>query len=601
MADHTIQAIPERKDVPAKHKWDLSKLYRLDEEWDKGLAELEATIPKIESYQGTLGASAAQLRSCFDYMNEVELLAERVGAYSFLRYSEDAGSGQNQGRYAKYTAAAAKAQAAASYQVPEIQAIPDKNMEEFLASDDLEPFLIPLKKILRYKPHILSESEEKLLAMQIEANQTAKKSFQALTDVDMDFGTIDTPDGKIPLTQSTWHSFMINPDRELRKTVYERFYHHFDQHKNTLSALYGGSVQLNKYRSAVRKYGSAREATLFPDDVPGDVYDNLIATVSANLPLLHEYYDLKKETLQIDKLMHYDVYVPFVSDIQVKHTYEEAVDVVISALSPLGNEYCDTLREGLLNGWVDRYENKGKRSGAFSSGSYVGNPHILINFKNDVLGDVFTLAHEGGHSMHSWYSAKNNPFQYYDYAIFEAEVASFFNEQLLAHHMIGNTDDSRMLAYLVGKQLDDTVGILFRQTMFAEFEDKTHAMVESGEPLTVDSLRTTYRKLLEKYFGPNVELLPESDLEGLRVPHFYNAFYVYKYATGHAASIALAKRVMEGGADETTDYLNFLKSGGSKFPLDSLKLAGVDMSKPEPIQDAMDAFKALLGRLRELL
>lgn len=587
--------------MPNEYKWDLSKFFQQEEGWDTGLADLEAMIPKVESYRGTLGKSASQLRLCFDFMNSVELLAERVGCYAMLRYSEDTGSGANQQRYAKYTAVATKVQASASYQTPEIQAIPDETMDSFLESDDLKPFLIPLKRILRYKPHILTESEEKLLAMQIEANQTAKKAFEALTDADMDFGTIDTPEGKLPLTQSTWHSFMIDPNRGLRQAVYGQFYGVFDRHKNTLSTLYAGSVQLDKYKAEIRNFGSAREAALFPDDVPGEVFDNLIGTVSKNLHVLHEYYSLKQEMLQVKKLMHYDVYVPFVSDIQVKHTYDQAADVVLEALSPLGDEYCSTLQNGLYHGWVDRYENKGKRSGAFSLGSYESDPHILMNFKENVLRDVFTLAHEGGHSMHSWYSAHNNPFQHYNYTIFEAEVASTLNEQLVMGYMMRKTDDGKMLAYLIGKQLDDIVGTLFRQTMFAEFEDKTHAMVESGDPLTVDSLRATYRTLLEKYFGSEIGLLPESDLEGLRIPHLYRAFYVYKYSTGLAASIALARRVKTGGKKEIGDYLSFLKSGGSKFPLESLKLAGVDMGRPEPIQDAVATFASLLKKLKGLL
>ena len=601
MSEKKTHAIPERHEVAIEDTWNLEKLFVDDESWDRGLEELDSLIPTIETYRGTLGNSAAQLRACFDFMNKVELLEERLGYYAMLRYSEDAGSGENQERYGKYMAAATRAEAAASYQTPEIQAIPGSTMDAYLKSAELEPFLIPLKKIIRYKPHVLSEKEEKLLAMQIEANQTARKAFDALTDVDMDFGEVETPEGSRPLTQSTWSSFMINPDRDLRKNVYTQFYRSFEQHKNTLAALYAGSVQLDKYRADIRNYPSARDAALFPDDVPGEVYDNLVSTISENLGMLHEYYEVKRRALGLEQLMHYDVYVPFITDIQVKHTYEEATGVVYEALKPLGDEYRDTLRNGLFGRWVDRYENKGKSSGAFSAGSYAGDPYILMNFKEDVLRDVFTLAHEGGHSMHSWYSSKNNPFQYYNYTIFEAEVASTFNEQLLAKYMMDRAENDDMTAYLIGKQLDDMVGTIFRQTMFAEFEDKTHKQLEAGAPLTVDSLRQTYRELLEKYFDEKVGLLPESDLEGLRIPHFYRAFYVYKYSTGLTASIALAHRVLNGGAEETGAYLEFLKSGGSMFPLESLKKAGVDMSKPEPVQDAMNKFGELLGRLKGLI
>ncbi len=596
-----MTTIPQRNDVPTEYTWDLDKLFTNDSTWEEGLKEFRDMIPKIAGFKGTLGESAKSLRACFDFMNNLELLGERLGHYAHLRYAEDSGSSENQDRFARYMNAASKAQAEASYQTPEIQAIPDDTMKRFLADPVLADFLIPLKKILRYKPYILSEQEERLLALQSEANQTASKAFSALTDVDFDFGTIEVDGTERPLTQSTFSSFMINPDREIRKNAYSQFYKTFESHRNTLAALYSGSVELDKYRAKVRGYSSARAAALFPDDVPETVYDNLVGTVSDNLDTLHSYYDLKRRVIDVDRLMHYDVYVPFVRDIQVKHSFEEAVDVVYDALAPLGEEYRKTLKDGLLGGWVDRYENKGKRSGAFSAGSYAGDPYILMNFKDDVLRDVFTLAHEGGHSMHSYYSARNNPFQYYDYTIFEAEVASTFNEQLLADFMMNKANDERMKLYLLGKQADDIVATIYRQTMFAEFEDKTHAMVENDTPLTVDSLRTTYRELLEKYFGKDVGLEEVSDLEGLRIPHFYRAFYVYKYSTGLSAAISLAERVMNGGDSEKKAYLDFLKSGGSRFPLESLQLAGVDMSKPEPIEEALATFGSIVSRMEKLI
>ena len=412
MEKNTAQRIPERKDVAVEDTWNLDKLFADDASWDAGLKEITEVTKKIGSFKDTLGRSAARLKECFDFMNDVELLDERLGYYAMLRYSEDAGSSANQERYGKYMASAAQAQAAASYQTPEIQSIPEDVMEGFLKSPELKPFLIPLKKILRFKPHVLTEKEERLLALQTEANQTARKAFEALTDVDMDFGTVDTPEGPRPLTQSTWSAFMINPDRGLREKVYSQFYDTYEKHQNTLAALYSGNVQLDKYGANIRNYESSRAAALFPDDVPPAVYDNLVSTVSANLPLLHDYYEVKRKALKLDRLAHFDVYVPFIADIQVKHTYNEAVDVVIAGLARLGEEYCATLKEGLLCRWVDRYENKGKRSGAFSAGSFAGDPYILMNFKEDVLRDVFTLAHEGGHSMHSWYSSRNNPLQY---------------------------------------------------------------------------------------------------------------------------------------------------------------------------------------------
>ena len=388
--------IPARDRIPAADRWDLSKLYPAEDAWEQGLRQYEELIPRIGAFKGTLGESAANLRACLEFLNELEKLDERVGYYAHLRTSEDAGNSDNQGRFARYLNVASRAEAEKSYLTPELQAIPDAVMEQFLADAALAEFGIALRKLLRFKPHVLPEAQERLLALQIEANQTARKAFAALTDVDLDFGTVDTPEGPQPLSQSSWSQFMIHPDRELRRRAYDQFYGHFEQHKNTLAALYGGSVQLDLYRARARNYPSAREAALFPDRVAPEVYDNLIATVHANLEQLHAYYGLRRRALGVPELRHYDVYVPLTGDVRVRHTYDEAVDVVIAALEPLGADYCTTLRAGLRGDWVDRYENKGKRSGAFSAGSFVGDPYILMNYKEDVLRDVFTLAHEAG-------------------------------------------------------------------------------------------------------------------------------------------------------------------------------------------------------------
>ena len=397
----TTAAIPERSQIAATDRWDLGKLFSAEDAWEQGLKDYQDMVPRIAAFKGTLGESAASLRACLEFLNDLEMVDERVGYYAMLRTSEDAGDSDNQGRFARYLNVASRAEAEKSYITPEIQAIPDAVMEQFLADESLAEFAIALRKLLRFKPHVLPAEQERLLALQIEANQTARKAFAALTDVDLDFGTVDTADGPVPLSQSSWSQLMINPDRGLRRRAYLQFYGHFEQHKNTLAALYGGSVQLDIYRARVRGYPSAREAALFPDRVDPAVYDNLVAAVHDNLGQLHAYYGLRRRRLGVDELRHYDVYVPLTADVRVHHTYEQAVDVVIAALAPLGDDYRATLRAGLLGGWVDRYENKGKRSGAFSSGSFVGDPYILMNYKDDVLRDVFTLAHEAGHSMHS--------------------------------------------------------------------------------------------------------------------------------------------------------------------------------------------------------
>ncbi len=593
--------IPERDRVNQKDKWDLSKLFKTEQEWETALKKLDSEMGKIGQFRGTLGSSVERLKDFLDLMTELEMQSERLGNYAFLKTSEDAGNSTNQNKMARYMRSASNLASEVSFFNPELQSIDEKVINEYLSDALLKDYLIALKRILRFKPYILSDKEEKLLAMQSESNQTPSKVFSALTDVDLDFGEVETPDGKVPLSQSTFGMLLIHKDRGVRERAYRQFYSVFENHKNTLSSLYSGSVLLDIYKAKARGYSSVRAMRLFPDNVPETVYDNLIETIHKNLPLLHDYYAFRKKTLNVKSLKHWDVYVPLVQSVETRYTYEKAVETILKALSPLGEDYCSTLKNGLLGGWVDKYENKGKRSGAFSSGGYIGDPYILMNYKETVLRDLFTLAHEGGHSMHSWYSVRNNPFQHYIYTIFEAEVASTFNEQLTAKYLLENAENRSMKAYITGKQLDDIIATIFRQTMFAEFEHKAHKAVEEGIPLTVDSIRAMYRDLLESYFGDEMDLEEVSDLEALRIPHFYRAYYVYKYATGLSASIALSRKVLQGGERERNDYLGFLKSGGSQYPLESLKAAGVDMESPAPIEDAMEVFKDLFRNLKEYM
>ncbi len=594
-------SIPTREETASQDQWDLSKLCTDDAAWEKAFNEFTSLIPQAESYSGSLNVSAQNLHDCLDFLKVAGILSERIGYYAFLRYAEDAGNSDNQSRYGRVMQAESQFAAATSFIEPEIQAIDDLQMEDFLSDPILDEYKIMLKKILRYKPYILSTEEERLIAMESESAATAQKAFSSLTDVDLEFGTIEIDGESRPVSQSSYSSFMINSDRNVREAAFKTFYKGFDAHKNTLASLYCGSVQHDAFIARVRNHQSSRSSSLFRDNVKPEVYDNLISTIHDHLPALHKYYNLRKRLLGVEELRHYDVYVPLIDSIKSHHTFDEAIEVVIESLAPLGSEYTQTLQSGLKGGWVDKYENKGKRSGAFSAGSFIGDPYILMNFKEDVLRDVFTLAHEAGHSMHSYYSVKSNPFQHYNYTIFEAEVASTFNEQLLAHHLLKNTDDPTMRAYIIGKQIDDIIATIYRQTMFAEFEHLTHEAYESGTPLTLDYFRTTYRALLEQYFGPDMVFEEESDLEGLRIPHFYRAFYVYKYATGLSAAIALSQKVLNGNEDDLGDYLSFLCSGGSEYPLDSLKKAGVDMSTPKPVEDALAYFSALLEEFETLL
>jgi len=586
-----------RQDVPQAECWDLSKLYGDDAAWEKDLERYRGLSQKISSFKGTLGQGAASLAAALSFLRDFGVLEERLAAYASLREAEDQGLSLARDRSARFMRNQAEAQTAWSYLDPEIQAIPEDRVVIFLGDPALAEFTVWLRKVLRFRPHVLSEKEERLLAMQMEANQTASNAFTVLTDVDFDFGTVDTSEGPRPLSHASYASFMQSPDRNLRRLAYQRYYAQYDQHKTTLGVLYDGSVQLDRYAAKVRNHASARAMALFPDDMPEAVYDNLVATVNAGLPALHKYYEIRRKAMRLDDLRHYDVRVPLVAGVNWHHSYDQAVDVVLKALAPLGEAYGADLGAGLRGGWVDRYENKGKNSGAFSYGCYSAAPYILMNFKEDLLDDVFTLAHEAGHSMHSFYSARNNAYLHWHYTTFEAEVASTFNEQLLQRYLIDHTESTQARAYLINKEVDAIIGTLFRQTMFAEFEAKTHALAESGTPLTVDVLRLEYRNLLERYFGPSMKLEETSDLEALRIPHFYRAFYVYTYATGISAAIALADRVVTQGPQAREDYFAFLRSGGSRYPIQALKVAGVDMSSAAPIQAALARFEKLVAEL----
>jgi oligoendopeptidase F len=595
-------AIPHRKEMATEDTWDLSSLYPDDAVWNNDCEKLERILEQIPPFKGTLSSSAEKLGQCLDLIvKEAGILLERIAYYSMLKKDENLGNSCYSGLNRKYQALLVSYNSAKSFLKPEILAIPEGTLNQYLESGILDDYRIYLAKLIHFRDHTLSEKEERLLALQEEFAGTAQRAFSVLTNVDLSFGFIETPKGKIPLTQGTFSLFLLDPDRKIREKAYKQFYKEFTDHKNTLSELYIGSIQRDKYKAKVRNYSDSRQAALFPDKVPPAVYDTLISEVRKGFSHLHRYYQLRKRILNLDELKHYDVYVSLVPDIKIHHTYKQAVIETCLALSPLGEEYVSLLEKGLSSDrWVDIYENQGKRSGAYSAGSYTGKPYILMNYREEDIRQVFTLAHEAGHSMHSWYSAKNNPYPHYSYTIFEAEVASTFNEQLLGHHLLRQHQDPAVKRYLLGRQLSDIVATLFRQTMFAEYEDKIHRLTEGGTPLTLDLLRSEYRLLLEAYFGPALAFEEESDLEGLRIPHFYRAFYVYKYATGLAAAMALSKKVLSGGDKERGDYLSFLKSGGSLYPLESLKIAGVDLTTPDPVKLAVALFGQLLDEFEAL-
>ncbi len=598
--------LPTRRQVKTADTWDLSSLFENDADWERAFAAWEKQIPGYEKFRGKLGAGPGNLAKCLAFDSDFDRAGERLGTYAYLKTAEDTADSANQRMLGRYEHAATHAAEAASFIRPEILALPAKKLDEYIRAKQLSRFRLQLERLIRYKPHTLGRGEEKLLAMQHEMAGAAGRVFRQLTDADLKFGLCRNEKGEqIELSHATFASFLRSPSRAVRRRAFLQYYEQFQHHENSLAAAFSSSVQKDVYYARARGYPSAREASLFHDNMPVAVYDNLIAAVRGKLPAVYRYFDLRRRKMRLRDIHHYDTYVPILSELDTRHTWKQAVAAVVESLEPLGDEYCRVLAAGLNGRWCDRYPNQGKRSGAFSSGTYDGWPYILMNYQPDVLDHVFTLAHEAGHSMHSHLSAKHQPYEYYNYTIFVAEVASTFNEQLLSRHLMQKAATagrgSRARAYLINREIDSIRGTIIRQTMFAEFEKVAHALVEAGEPLTVECLKTEYGKLLADYFGPDFEIDDQLKLECLRIPHFYSAFYVYKYATGLSAAIALSERVVNGGKRELGDYLSFLQGGCSKWPLDLLRDAGVDMTRPEPVDTALSYFERLVAELDDLL
>jgi len=583
------QKIATRADIPDSDKWDLTLLFADVGKWQEDVAWITATYPRITEWKGRVGESAQTLAEVLEFEKQLDLKIERVYHFASLQLAEDSANNDYLARVAQLQNLMTKVAETSSFVVPEIQAIEDEGWEKFVADPALKNWKIPLHKIRRMRPHVLSECEERLLALGAAALDGYDDAFSQLTNVDMKFGVLIDADGREkPLTQSTYSSFLLKRDRDLRERAF-------------IAASLSYSVKADVFRARARNFPSALEASLFKDDVPVAVYDGLINAVRDGIPPLLRYYDLRRRVLALDQLRAYDTYVPLVAEIEAHVSFDEAIYKVIASLAPLGEEYTRILADGLHGRWCDRYETKGKRSGAFSSSSYQAPPYILMNYKEDVFADVYTLAHEAGHSMHTWFSAKSQLFQNYDYPIFLAEVASTFNEELVTHFLLEETSDPKMRAYIINRQIDDIRGTLYRQTMFAEFEKMIHAIEEAGGALTLDVFKGEYRKLLEAYFDETIAIDPSLELECLRIPHFYHAFYVYKYATGLSAAVTLSQRVLSGEVGAVEKYLGFLKSGGSKFPLETLRDAGVDMTTAEPIKSTIALFEKRLSELEALL
>jgi oligoendopeptidase F len=591
-----------RKDITEKAKWNLDGLYLKESLWQEDIKKLKKDLAGYESFRGTLASSAGNIKSCLDFDNNISRTIEKLYTYAHLRNDEDKTHSKNQSNFEKVVHLHTLVAQANSYIPSELMAIPEDRMNQFLEDTELSFYKLHLERILRYRKHTLSEKEEKLLASSAKIARAARDAFEMLDNADLKLGTVADENGtEVVITQGNFQSIMQNQDRRVRVESFEAFYSAYLDHQYTYASLLASNIKKDIFYAREKNYSSVREKSMFSENISVEVYDNLITAVHDNMAPLHKYFALRKNILKLDQIHIYDTSVPLVKDIHWHVGYEDSVTKIIDSLLRLGPDYTEVLRKGLIEDrWVDRYESNGKRSGAYSSGCYDSNPFILMNYREDNINSMYTLAHEAGHSMHSFLSRKAQPYLYADYTIFVAEVASTFNEVLLTKYLLLQDISKSMKIYLICREIDNLRGTLYRQTMFAEFEHLIYAAAENDQPMTLDVFKEIYRKLLEQYFGEDVFLDNCLTLECLRIPHFYFSFYVYKYATGISAAYALADMVSEGGTKELNDYLNFLKGGGSKYPIDLLKGAGVDMTSPEPVLTALKKFSALVNELEAL-
>jgi len=597
-----------REEVPLDDRWNVEALYPNQNAWEQAFKKFVPNPqksphwPALQQYQGTLEKDPKKVKEALDLMMGIDRELSKLYTYAHLRHDEDIANPQFKKNYEQIlTLAHAFAQETAWFQ-PELMALPDTVLNQFLASPILSDYHFYIEKMIRMKKYTLSPDNEKLLALAGQALQTSYKTFSAINDADFKFGSVENSQGEAkPLSHASYGIYIREQDRLLRERVFKQYHQKYETYENTLCELLTGQVQNHLFQARARQFSSCLESALFPKNIDTSVYHALIEAVHERLDVLHRYMQLRKRILQLDELHLYDIYVPLTSAVDIRMPYAEAEKIVIESVAPLGKEYQEFLRKGFQKQrWVDRYENQNKRSGAYSSGCFDSLPYILMNYK-DLLRDVFTLAHEAGHSMHSLYSRKTQPYQYSDYPIFLAEVASTFNEDLLTRLLIERCKDPHEKIFLLNQKIEDIRGTLFRQTMFAEFELLIHQHVEQGTPLTPQLLKQEYRQLNQTYFGPATVIDPEIEIEWARIPHFYYNFYVFQYATGISAALALAEKVVDGQEKDRTAYLSFLQGGSSKYPIDMLKMAGVDMTSPAPVKAAIETFDRLLSELEQLL
>ncbi|ALP05583.1 oligoendopeptidase F [Clostridium sp. HMSC19D02] len=591
----------DRSTIEEKYKWKIDKMYSSKEEIEKDISKVKNLIQEVKEYKGKLSESKENLYKVLNISENASRIVQNLYVYTHMKQHEDTRINDNQGRATKTEMLSTDLGVATSYIVPEILAIEENKLSEYLKDEKLSFYAKYIKDILRDKPHTLSEREEEILAATSELSTIPENVYDMLAYADMEFPEIEDEEGnKVKLSHSNYSLFIKSKNSRVRKDAFEGEFSTYEKYKNTFaSTLYGG-IKSEIFYAKTRKYNSAIEASLFSDDVSLDVYNNLISAIDKSIPNLNKYVELKKKFLGLNEIHMYDLYVPLTDKFDMDIPYDKAQDIILEALKPLGEEYLKVIKSAFDEGWIDVYDNEGKKGGAYSWGSYDSHPYILMSYKND-LNSLFTLIHELGHSVHSHYSRTSQPFLYSDYKIFVAEVASTLNELLLINYLLENSKSKDETIYLLNYYLEQFRTTVHRQTMFAEFEKIVHQRVESGEPLTADEFTNIYYKLNEKYYGKSAIVDKQIGIEWARIPHFYSNFYVYKYATGFSAASALSQQILSEGSTAVDRYINFLKSGGSEYPLEQLKSAGVDMTKKESIEEALNVFAELVNKLEKEL
>ena len=597
----------ERKEMDPAFMWDLTSLYRDDEDWEAAFSQLSLKVDAVAAFEGKIaqtdndGAAAAQcIRALLEAETELDLLLSDLFAYANLRRSEDTRAPQAQKMYARIYAKYVEAVTRTAFVQPQILSLSEETLKSAVEKKELAPYRFLMEKLLRQKPHTLSEKEEALLARFGEVFAAPGQIADNLQDADMVFEPVMDAEGQEhELTGSNYILLQTSPDRTLRENAFRSFYKGYRQHINTFASTYAGAVKAAAAQAQVRGYASSRAMSMAGENIPVEVYDTLIETVRSHLPAMNSYAELRKKLLSLDELHYYDLYTPLTGSSGRQYTYEQAQQMVLEAVRPLGDSYSKIVREGFSSRWIDVYPNRGKSGGAFSSGTYHSNPYIMTNFTG-TLDSVSTIAHEMGHSMHTWHSNHSQPPHYAEYTLFVAEVASTVNENLLVEYLLKTEQDPRERLALLNQYLENFKGTVFRQVMFAEFEKAAHEMAERGEALDPGSLNTLYAGLVRDYFGPVLTMDEEVQYEWARIPHFYRPFYVYKYATGYTSAVALSEAVRSGGPQAVARYLDFLSMGGSADPLDELRHAGVDLASPAPVHAALQKFEKVLAQAQEL-